>query len=139
MSETQAEAELRRRTGESLDELHYWRDLGLLPVGPDGELESTCADRVRLIQFARRRGIDVNRIAAAVADQPDLLTFFEEQIGERAGKERTLDEAAAEAGVAPALAAGHAGAGCPAAHPGLCGRPGPGGGGGEPALPSPRP
>ena len=102
--------ELARLTGESVDELHRWQRLGLLPAGMNGDAVRRQATRVRLIQFARRRGIEPDRIAAALADQPDLLTFIEEQANPSTGRERSLDKAAAEAGIDPefAMSARHA-------------------------------
>ena len=72
--------ELCRVTGESIEELGRWQQLGLLSTGEDGAGEANLAFRVRLIQFARRRGITPEQIAEARVDQPDLLTFFDQGI-----------------------------------------------------------
>jgi adenylate cyclase len=98
------EAELARITGADLDEMRRWRDLGLLRLDPNGALDSRCPARVRLIQFALGRGMEPERMAAALAEQPDLLDLFEEQIGASAGPGHSLEEAMALAGVDPVLA-----------------------------------
>jgi adenylate cyclase len=91
--------ELSRVTGEPVEELRRWRMLGLLGNEEEGSSDRSQQKRVRTIQFARRHGFGPERIASALMDQPTLLSFFEEQLPTLAGRERTLDEAIAEAGV----------------------------------------
>ena len=105
MPEALSVAELARTTGEPEDELHRWRGMGLLRTDEHGDLDDGCPARVRVIQFARRRGIAIERIASAVADQPDLLTRFEEQMRGSVGTEHTLEEAVVATGIDPQLAA----------------------------------
>lgn len=97
--DTSGDRDLARRTGASLEQLQRWRELGLLPVLPTDVPDGRLAVRVRLLQFAHRRGIEAERIAAAVAEQPELLDLFEEHLTGDAGRERSLKEGAAEAGV----------------------------------------
>src|SRR5437879_9094290 len=86
-------------TGEPAGELRRWQTLGLLPMEVDAAVDHRPEDRIRLIQFARRRGCQPERIAAALREQPDLLNFFEELSERPTGAKRTLDKALAEAGV----------------------------------------
>lgn len=94
-----SDAELARRASEPIDELDRWREMGLLPTNPGGCFDAHAAARVRLIQFARRRGIEPERIAAAVAAQPELLDLFEQQMGGSDGPRYTVTEAVELAGV----------------------------------------
>ena len=96
--------ELSRSTGEPADELRRWHGLGLLLLQTDTDDGRPQESRVRLIQFARRHGFPPERIAAALGEQPDLLSFFEQQLSVPSGRERTLNEAVAEAGVDAELA-----------------------------------
>ena len=91
--------ELSLATGEPAGELRRWQTLGLLPMEANASVDHRPEDRIRLIQFARRRGFQPERIAAALREQPDLLNFFEELSERPTGAKRTLDEALAEAGV----------------------------------------
>src|SRR5438132_2797525 len=70
--------EMSLAMGEPAGELRRWQTLGLLPMEVDAAVDHRPEDRIRLIQFARRRGCQPERIAAALREQPDLLNFFEE-------------------------------------------------------------
>ena len=110
--------EMSLAMGEPAGELRRWQTLGLLPMEVDAAVDHRPEDRIRLIQFARRRGFQPERIAAALREQPDLLNFFEELSERPTGAKRTLDEALAEAGVDRDVASkvlGAAGLGEPAA------------------------
>jgi len=96
--------ELCRITGEPIEELLRWQQLGLLPGGEGGEMDRNLAFQVRAIQFAQRRGIAPEQIAEALADQPDLLTFLQGGIHLPTGPGRSLEEAAQEAGIDAELA-----------------------------------
>src|ERR1700730_2734512 len=104
MSQLPTIDELSRATGESPEELRRWQDLGLLSLETDAGDGRRQQSRVRLIQFARRHGFHPERIAIAVSEQPELLSFFEEQLSVPSGRERTLEEAVVEADVDEALA-----------------------------------
>jgi adenylate cyclase len=97
-------AELSRQTGEPVEELRRWQQLGLLHDDANGDFSPDSTGRVRLIQFARARGMEAERIAMATADQPGLLSFFQDQLLASEGPEYTLVEAADRAGVDSPLA-----------------------------------
>ena len=48
--------ELSLATREPVGELRRWQSLGLLPMEVDAAVDHRPEDRIRLIQFARRRG-----------------------------------------------------------------------------------
>lgn len=66
--------------GESEARLRDYADAGLLHRQPDGEFEADSLHRVRLIQFARSRGLGDEHLAAAIASQGDLLRIFDELV-----------------------------------------------------------
>lgn len=65
-------------SGESADRLRRYLRVGLLHEQADGDLEPGSLHRVRLIQFARARGVNDDRLAAVAADQGDVLSVFDE-------------------------------------------------------------
>jgi adenylate cyclase len=65
-------------TGETESRLRAYIDAGLLHLQQDGDLEPDALHRVRLIQFARSRGVSDDQLAAAIASQGDLLRIFDE-------------------------------------------------------------
>lgn len=67
-------------TGETESRLGTYIDAGLLHVQRDGDLESDSLHRVRLIQFARSRGVSDDQLAAAITSQGDLLRIFDELV-----------------------------------------------------------
>jgi adenylate cyclase len=64
--------------GEPASRLRGYLDAGLLHRRPNGDLEPDSLHRLRLIQFARTRGVGDEQLAAATARQGDLLGIFEE-------------------------------------------------------------
>ena len=48
--------EMSLATGEPAGELRRWQTLGLLPMEANASVDHRPEDRIRLIQFARRRG-----------------------------------------------------------------------------------
>src|SRR5256885_2131447 len=87
--------ELSRRTGEPAEELQRWQALGLIQ-GDDYDTNLD-AERIRMIQFARRRGISPESIATQTGDQGDVLATFVDLLTDIAGKREshTWDEALA--------------------------------------------
>src|SRR4051812_2685692 len=65
---------LSERTGEPLEVLRRWSDLGLLSHEADAIVENI--ERARLIRFADRRGISPQEVARICADQGDMLAPF---------------------------------------------------------------
>jgi adenylate cyclase len=65
--------------GETEDRIRRYADAGLLHQQANGELEPDSLHRLRLIQFARSRGVTDEQLAAATARQGDLLGIFDEQ------------------------------------------------------------
>lgn len=66
--------------GETEPRLRGYVDAGLLHVQQDGDLEPDSLHRVKLIQFARSRGVSEDQLAAAIASQGDLLRIFDELV-----------------------------------------------------------
>jgi class 3 adenylate cyclase/YHS domain-containing protein len=66
--------------GENEARLVEYADAGLLHRQPDGAFDPDSLHRVRLIQFARSRGVSDEQFAAAIADQGDLLGIFDELV-----------------------------------------------------------
>jgi class 3 adenylate cyclase/YHS domain-containing protein len=64
--------------GETEDYLRWCVDAGLLHRQPDGDFDPDSLHRLRLIQFARTRGVSDQRLAATTARQGDVLGVFEE-------------------------------------------------------------
>jgi adenylate cyclase len=64
--------------GETEDRIRRYADAGLLHQQANGELEPDSLHRLRLIQFARSRGVTDEQLAAATARQGDLLGIFDE-------------------------------------------------------------
>jgi class 3 adenylate cyclase/YHS domain-containing protein len=87
--------------GETEDHLRWCVDAGLLHRQPDGDFDPDSLHRLRLIQFARTRGVSDQQLAATTARQGDLVGVFVElsQPGEAtvnladAARELGLDDA----------------------------------------------
>jgi adenylate cyclase len=58
--------------------LRRYADVGLLRRQPNGEFEPDSLHRLRLIQFARTRGVGDAQLEAATASQGDLLGIFDD-------------------------------------------------------------
>jgi adenylate cyclase len=69
---------LAAAAGESEHRLDWYSDAGLLHRQPDGQFDPDSLHRLRLIQFARSRGIGDEQLATANAKQGDLLGIFDE-------------------------------------------------------------
>ena len=94
--------DLSAATGESIAQLAALAQDGLLVRQAEGLYEADSLNRVRLIRFARERGVDEDQLVAAVSSQGDLLGIFEGlHRGEPTGL--TLQEAASEVGLSPTL------------------------------------
>ena len=85
--------------------LRRYIDHGLIHLQTDGDLEPDSLHRVRLIQFARSRGINEKHLAAAIAGQGDLLGMFEE-LDQPADPHANLRESASNLGLDGALLGG---------------------------------
>lgn len=66
--------------GETKAHIRGYADAGLLHRQADGQFEPDSLHRLRLIQFARRRGVSEDHLAAATASQGDLLGIFGELV-----------------------------------------------------------
>jgi class 3 adenylate cyclase len=64
--------------GEPEDRVRRYADVGLIHQQTDGVFEADSLHRLRLIQFARGRGVSDEQLAAAAASQGDFLGIFEE-------------------------------------------------------------
>jgi class 3 adenylate cyclase len=91
--------ELVARTGETADRLLRWRELGLLARDVEGtDWRADDFDRVRLIQYAERRGVVADEIAAARETQGDVLgRYVTMSRGPRTRRITALDSAARRA------------------------------------------
>ena len=85
--------------------LRRYIDHGLIHLQTDGDLEPDSLHRVRLIQFARSRGISERHLVAAIAGQGDLLGMFEE-LDQPADPHANLRESASNLGLDGALLGG---------------------------------
>ncbi len=94
-------AEVSRRTGVSTQTLKRWRDSGVLPGAEDGWTESVLA-HVRLVARLRERGHTLAHIRAAT-DRGRLAFGYVEGLLPAPSSDHTLEEAAAETGLEPAL------------------------------------
>jgi class 3 adenylate cyclase/YHS domain-containing protein len=72
--------------GEPEHRLRWYAEVGLLHRQPDGRFEPDSLRRLRMIRFARSRGVGDEQLAAATAHQGDLLGLF--------GEHDPVDEAA---------------------------------------------
>ena len=95
--------ELARWTGEELEQLHRWSDLGLLTDHHEVPLAQR-VERVRLIRFAVERGYSPERLAAIGTTQGDMVGSFAEQIGVMVGEPiATFEQAALQIGIDASL------------------------------------
>ncbi|MDQ3146437.1 MAG: YHS domain-containing protein [Actinomycetota bacterium] len=84
---------LAELTGEPAGELERWIQLGLL-APPEAEEATACVvEQVRVFRLLRRRGFEIDVIAAAARSQPELFIRYFEQIAVRPGELQTLEEA----------------------------------------------
>ena len=86
-------------TGEPVEEVERWAETGLLDVT---ETEAELLERLRIVRLLRRRGFDLDALAAAARSQPDLFDRYVNLFAPK-GKLYTLGEAAERHGVDPAL------------------------------------
>jgi adenylate cyclase len=92
--------DLAASTGESVDDLRAWHDLGLLPGDANGTLGPDALDRVLLVQFARQRGVTPEAIAASADRLGDVLGRYVELMGWGEPRSpRALEELAALSGL----------------------------------------
>src|SRR5215213_158150 len=100
MDQTVRLKNLARWSGEQLDELQRWMDLGLIPAEPPNGLADL--DRVRLIRFALRRGYTAEELARVMASLGDVISLHVESFAERLTPPvSTLEEAVARIGIEP--------------------------------------
>src|SRR5258708_792361 len=76
--------ELAQRTHEQAAELARWSAMGLIAGYPD-RLDAD-AERIRLIQFARHRGITPDAVAEIADRQGDLIGSFVDLLLQTTGK-----------------------------------------------------
>ena len=70
--------QLAAAAGELKGRIRQYADFGLLHRQADGDFEPDSLHRLRLIQFARGRGVSDEQLSAAAASQGDVLSIFEE-------------------------------------------------------------
>lgn len=70
--------ELAAVADETVGQVLRYAEAGLLHCNPDGAFDSDSLYRLRLIQFARSRGVSDEELALATSSQGDLLSIFAE-------------------------------------------------------------
>ncbi len=97
-------AELGALSGEPVEELRHWAELGLLP-GEEGSLPRSYLHRTRLIRLVADRGITGEELAEISAEQ-GLLAWFEHDLPEiREGRTYTFEALADLIEASPELVA----------------------------------
>ncbi|HEX6577195.1 MAG TPA: adenylate cyclase regulatory domain-containing protein [Jiangellaceae bacterium] len=94
--------DLARRTGQSSRTLAEWRKRGLLGDEARRSLAAS-VERVRLIQSLLARGAEIDQVARALGAHGDLVERYVEQWLARDEPGYTLDDAAAQVGIDPAV------------------------------------
>jgi class 3 adenylate cyclase/YHS domain-containing protein/DNA-binding transcriptional MerR regulator len=79
--------------GDTQARIRWYVEAGLLHRQADGDFEPDSLHRLRLIQFARTRGVSDEQLAAAAASQGDLLGIFEELAPSSNGPSNLTDAA----------------------------------------------
>lgn len=79
--------------GETEADIRGHADAGLLHRQADGQFEPESLHRLRLIQFARNRGVSEDQLAASIASQGDLLGIFDELVPAGDGTVSLVDAA----------------------------------------------
>ncbi len=90
--------ELASLSGEPAERLRAWEALGLLRRDGRGYRRDTL-ERIRLIGYAAKRGVAAESIAAASAEQGDVLARYLRPPGAAYRASRPVPDAAAEAGL----------------------------------------
>jgi len=89
--------DLARWSGEPVDELRQWVELGLLSAG---DLTLADLERVRLIRFTLTRGYTAARLAEVMARSGDVISLHVASFGARSAPPvSTLEEAASRVGI----------------------------------------
>jgi class 3 adenylate cyclase/DNA-binding transcriptional MerR regulator len=94
--------ELATAAGEAVERVRRWQQLGLLG-SPDGAYSPHTVERIRLIQYAGRRGLSAEDVADACRTQGDVVGEFVALITD--GSPRTghrIEELFERTGLAPA-------------------------------------
>src|SRR3954466_12209133 len=88
---------------ESVDRLTWYAEAGMLTRDADGCYAPDALHRLRLIRYARQRGISDEDLALATKEQGDLLGIFEDLTPPET-RTHNLEESASAAGIpAPLL------------------------------------
>ncbi|MBF6557692.1 MAG: MerR family transcriptional regulator, partial [Acidimicrobiales bacterium] len=103
MGEERSIDELSELTGVTADVLHSWLELGLILHTEEGRFAAPTTERVRLIQFAQRRGIEPKDIAAASASQGDVFANYLGLTGHSDRQGHGIEEVADHVGLDDAL------------------------------------
>jgi adenylate cyclase len=94
---------LARRTGETVEQLRQWQELGLTGEGTPVRFGAEDIERVRLLRLFLRRGIPLESVVAWV--RSGRMTRYLELLAPNArGPARSLDEVASQLGLDTALA-----------------------------------
>jgi adenylate cyclase len=98
-------ADIAARVGRSAEEVERWAQLGLLgePEGDPALWGAEAAERARLVDYLRHRGVSEEELREATAQRRVPLLAIDRTVAGRATL--TLDEVARRTGVEPAFAA----------------------------------
>ena len=95
-------SEAARRVGVTAQTLARWGHDGLVPQGRDGRWTPAAVAQARIVARLRERGHSLNEIRRAI-ESGRLAFGFVEEILPTQERAHTLEEAAAETGLEPAL------------------------------------
>lgn len=96
--------ELAHRSGESLNDLRRWHELGVLCDldADDADATGRACERIRLLRVLERRGLSADVISRIVRDNAGLIDRLLEPLeGSVPGDGGSLDEVLAERGIDP--------------------------------------
>jgi adenylate cyclase len=94
--------DVARRAGVTSSTLRRWVATGLVPAGPDGEMTAASQAAARVVARLRERGFSLKEIREAT-ESGKLASSYIEGLLPDAPATWTLDEAARETGLEPAL------------------------------------
>jgi adenylate cyclase len=97
-------AEVASLVGVTTDDVHAWQELELLRTDRDGRFDADAVDRARLLGFITSRGVAAADVARLAKAEDDFFGRWFQYIGRPQGPSRSLEQAAAEAALDPALA-----------------------------------
>src|SRR3954468_16010900 len=102
MAKTWTVERLATASGEPAERLEWYADAGLIHRVTDADFAADSLHRVRILGYARRRGITDEELALATKEQGDLLGVFDEFASEEP-TDLTMQDAARKAGISDTM------------------------------------